>query len=433
MRIDTIHIKNFRCFADFEMSFDPGMTVLVGINGAGKSAVLDAVSIGLGAYISGIDGVGTNSIAREDVRHIAFESGSRFIPQPQFPVTVKCVGHADGQTLEWTRSLNSINGKTTTKGAHQISDYARGLLTRVRGGENTILPVLGYYGTGRLWAQKREKSSGRFDLTDSQFSRESGYIDCLDTWSNEKLMLKWFKLMTMQEIQEGRALPELMAVKNAVLQCFSSVAGERDANLEYSLKNSALELSYTTADGERKAFPVKELSDGYKNTISMIADIAYRMAELNPHLENSPAQTPGVVLIDEIDLHLHPAWQRVILQDLRRIFPLVQFIVTTHAPAVISSCRDGEIVLLKDGRAETPSYKTYGRDINSIICEVMNVPARPDAVIAELNEFKKAMAHEDFETAGSKLAHLKDELGAYDPDIAAADVSLALEKMRKRL
>ena len=112
-----------------------------------------------------------------------------------------------------------------------------------------------------------------------------------------------------------------------------------------------------------KKFAMDEMSDGYKNTLSMIGDIAYRMAVLNPILgEQVLEKTPGIVLIDEIDLHLHPQWQQTILSDLHAIFPKVQFIVSSHAPAVINSVLREQIRILDYGAIYMPAAQTYGRD-----------------------------------------------------------------------
>ena len=121
-------------------------------------------------------------------------------------------------------------------------------------------------------------------------------------------------------------------------------------------------------DNQHKRYAMKHLSDGYKNTLSMIADIAYRMAVLNPWLlEKVLKETLGIVLIDEIDLHLHTKWQQRIITDLRSIFPKVQFIVSTHAPIVISSVKKDNLLILQDLQADNPIIETYGKDANTIL------------------------------------------------------------------
>ena len=171
-----------------------------------------------------------------------------------------------------------------------------------------------------------------------------------------------------------------------------------------------------------------EMSDGYKNTLSMIGDIAYRMAVLNPVLGDQVLEkTPGVVLIDEIDLHLHPQWQQTILSDLHAIVPCIQFIVTSHAPAVINSVSRDQIRILDHGEIYLPAAQTYGRDANSILREVMQVPERPADVKERLDLFYSYMDKNDYENADKVLKEVEDIFGTTDPDIAAARTSLELE------
>ena len=171
-----------------------------------------------------------------------------------------------------------------------------------------------------------------------------------------------------------------------------------------------------------------EMSDGYKNTLSMIGDIAYRMAVLNPTLGNQVLEkTPGVVLIDEIDLHLHPQWQQTILNDLHAIFPEVQFIVSSHAPAVINSVPKEQIRILDNGKIYMPVAQTYGRDANSILREVMQVSDRPVAVKLRMDLFYAYMDEKKYQEADKVLKEIENIVGATDPDVAAARTSLDLE------
>ena len=118
---------------------------------------------------------------------------------------------------------------------------------------------------------------------------------------------------------------------------------------------------YIDENNNYQRHPFHELSDGYRNTLSLIADIAYRMAILNPQfLGDVTKKTPGIVLIDEVDLHLHPIWQKRILKTLKNVFPLVQFIVTTHSPSIISSARADELLILNGDSCKNFEYEVYG-------------------------------------------------------------------------
>lgn len=159
--------------------------------------------------------------------------------------------------------------------------------------------------------------------------------------------------------------------------------------MTYNLDVDDLDVEYLDSDGSVLRMPVGMLSDGYRSTLGMVADIAYRMALLNPALGGRVVnETPGVVLIDEVDLHLHPLWQARVLGDLRDIFPRVQFIVTTHAPTVVSSVEARCVRVLGNGgtAAQSPGAEVYGSDTGRVLVSVMGAPERPREVQEKFDE-----------------------------------------------
>ena len=252
--------------------------------------------------------------------------------------------------------------------------------------------------------------------------------------SNEKLMLNWFQMQTLKNLQEQQKTgitekPMLLkTVENAICRSYERISGSKNAGIVFDLDTHRLVLEFEAADGNVQKFAMDEMSDGYKNTLSMIGDIAYRMAVLNPTLgEQVLERTPGVVLIDEIDLHLHPQWQQTILSDLHAIFPMIQFIVSSHAPAVIHSVQIEQIRILDNGRIYLPSAQTYGRDANSILREVMKVSERPEDIKQRLDLFYAYMDENNYKEADRILKEIEKVVGMTDPDIAAARTSLDLE------
>lgn len=428
MKINEITIKNFRGFEDFYAELNPNLTVFIGNNGSGKSTVLDAISISIGTFFSGLDGVPGTGINKDDVTCKSFDMGTVIDLQHQYPSVITAKGDVGGEIMEWSRSLNGAGGRTTTIDAKSIISAAEGYQARIREGDTSlILPIISYYGTGRLWAQKREKRPSDQLV---QFSRLSGYIDCLAAESNEKLMLKWFEKMTIQQAQRQQPSPELNAVEQAVSRCFAGITGSEQVVTQFNLDTHSLDILYTDASGKKVRVPMKNLSDGYKNTIGMIADIAYRMAILNPQLlENVLTETPGIVLIDEVDLHLHPVWQQRIIQDLQTLFPKVQFIVSTHAPSVISSVkRENMLVLDADGQPYTLPVEVYGKDANSILSAVMDANHRPAEVQAMFDRFYLTV-ETDLTQAESILNEIEALIGSEDPELTQARVTLALEQL----
>ena len=192
-----------------------------------------------------------------------------------------------------------------------------------------------------------------------------------------------------------------------------------------------LNVYYTDENGLRTSIPLNQLSDGYKSTISLIADIAYRMAVLNPQLLGDVTkETGGVILIDEVDLHLHPAWQQRILQDLQEIFPKVQFIVSTHAPAVISSAKSENLLILKDYQIFGVNAQIYGNDTNSILNEIMEVPERHPDIAGLFEQFNRYLVEKRYDCAEQVLDEIDEKRGYHDKEVAGCRVKLKLERIR---
>lgn len=424
--LNKLSIKNFRCFEDFEINFDDKLNVIVGNNGSGKTTLLDAISIAVGTLFVGIDGTVSNSIRKNDAHYKRYEMGSVIDIQSQYPVEISSVGSFDSEVLKWKRTLNGEKSKTTTIDAKELINYSKELEKKVKNGDKSvILPIVAYYGTGRLWSQKKEKK-GSLEL--KQFSRISGYVDSLESSSNEKMMLKWFEKMTLLQLQKGSLIPELEVVKNAVVKCFKGIKNISDANLFFNIESHCIDIDYKDIDGKLYRYHVNDLSDGYKNTLSLIADIAYRMAILNPQcMDRVLEETGGIVLIDEIDLHLHPQWQQRIIGDLQSIFPKVQFIVTTHAPIVIQSVPKENIIVLENNEAYSINQQVYGRDVNSILREVMGVSERPKDIKEMFNNFYSFLDKEDFENASEILNRIENIVGETDTDYVNARMTLDLE------
>ena len=430
MYLKKIYLENFKCFEKLSMEFQKDLTVLIGANGAGKTSILEAIAIAVSTMFVPMDGPKGIGIDKTQAHLKAYAIGSTSDVQPQYPVIVSAAAVIDGKEVHWERSLKTAKGQTTVKDAKEIISVAADYQKRLRGGDTTlILPILAYYGTGRLWDYHREKQTDIFETN----TRTNGYIDSVDGNANIKLMMNWFAKMTIQKYQNQEnglgAIPELEAVFAAMEKCYNQIAGSDHAKIQYNIGTKELDVAYTDEMGERKRIPINQLSDGYKSTISLVADIAYRMAVLNPQcLGNVCSETCGIVLIDEVDLHLHPAWQQRILNDLISIFPKVQFIVSTHAPEVINSVPKENVTVIENNLAIPVSVETYGKDANGILRSVMHVKERPQLVMEKFDEFYSAIDAKDYVKAEDILNDLEDHVGE-DPEIASMRVQLDLEQL----
>ncbi|MGG2093972.1 AAA family ATPase [Bacillus sp. S13(2024)] len=362
MKIQELYMENFHGFETRYINFSEQFTVLVGDNGTGKTAVLDGLAVALGSFLSGFNGVQSRHIRRDEIFRKIYYHGGLSDVQMQFPVRISCKGNLDGNILEWSRAVNGKQGSTTSKDAKSIIEYASGLQKAVSKGEPVTLPVISYYGTGRLWVQKKERNEIR-----RRSDRLEGYSYCLDPASNEKHFFRWMEKMTYIELQRKETPPVLQAVRNAISECM-----RKWKTLEFDVDSQELRAF----DFNNMVIPFRLLSDGVRNTIGLVADLAHRMAQLNPGLgENVIKETPGVVLIDELDLHLHPSWQRRIVADLKRTFPKVQFIATSHSPFIIQSLEEGELRRLHDEDDDevVNSEEFVNRSIEDITENVMEI------------------------------------------------------------
>ena len=430
MYIKTLTLQNFKGFDNIELDFHPNLSVIVGANGSGKTSVMEGAAIALSAMFVKMDGLSGRRIDKSQAHLKAFEMGSTKDVQPQYPVTVKASAVLNSGIIEWSRSLNKSTGSTTVGDAKEMIELGIRFQEHLRRGDKElILPVIAYYGTGRLWDYHREKQSDVFESN----NRINGYVDCVDGTANIKLMMNWFLKMTVQKYQNQELgldnPPELEAVYSAMETCYRKITGYDDVKVQYNMGTKELEIAYRDDSGKLMRIPVNQLSDGYKSTISLVADIAYRMAVLNPQLLGDVCnETDGIVLIDEVDLHLHPKWQQRIIGDLTEIFPKVQFIVSTHAPEVINSVPRENVIVLENNQAVSAPAETYGKDANGILRTIMHVKERPNEIVQKFDVFYELLNKGKYIEAGEVLDDLENILDD-DPDLASMRVQLDLEQL----
>ena len=283
MQLNRIRIENYRCFKHIAIDFDEHVTLIVGKNGTGKTAILDAAAVSIITFLLGIDGGVSRNILKDDARYEFHNLNGTIDPQHQFPVNIDSFGvYMKQQDVKWRRSLNYENGKTTIKDAEGLTYIAKKVQHQIMTGDKSlVLPLISYYGTGRLYAQKKEKRN-RESLT--EFKRQVGYVDCMAAESNEKLMLNWFQTQTLKSLQQQQKTgllekPVLLKiVEKAICRSYERISGSRNTSLVFDLDTHKLVLEFETVNGCAQRFAMDEMSDGYKNTLSMIGDIAYRMA-----------------------------------------------------------------------------------------------------------------------------------------------------------
>jgi predicted ATP-binding protein involved in virulence len=425
MNIKTLRVQNFKNFEDKTFEFSQGFNLIIGDNGTGKTALLDALAIGLGGYLNPIDQNPTRTIQSHEVHQKSHLSGESYTFESQYPTQIEISATFSEQVLIWRRNaaLNSIGLKKTT--TRNITNFAKEIQKSVSQGKEINLPIVVHYSTGRLWVEKivtQSKASQLLIRVDplayenfvSKNSRLNGYHDALNNTIDRKKLFVWFLRMELIWLQEGKPMKIYETVKQAVKACLIGCD-----KIYFDVKRGEL---MARIDG--KPMPFNLLSDGQRSMLAMVADIAYRMAQLNPHLlENVTLETPGVVLIDELDLHLHPKWQRKVIENLQKAFPKVQFIATTHSPFIIQSVRIGELIDLN----ENPGAAEYqDKSIEDIAEQVQGVymPQRSQReleMLAAAKEYYQVLERTK-DAKDSELKILKERLDTlsepYADDIA---------------
>jgi len=412
MRIDTLRLVNFKGFQERELSFHPQFNLIVGENGSGKTSLLDALSVALGAWFLGLRGYDSRHIWLDEVRleGVASNGNGRgraeVTWERQFPCTVQATGEVLSKQVAWQRALESEKGRTTRGNAREIKTLATQADHAVRSGSGVVLPLISYYGTGRLWDFPRKQSqvkSGSPLQKKQETSRLEGYRNSVDRRLSPSDLVRWIAHQAWIAFQEGAESSVSIIVRKAITQCV-----EQATDVYFDAR-----LSEVIVDkGAQGKQPFYNLSDGQRSMVALVGDLAQKAVKLNPQLgESALTGTPGVVLIDELDLHFHPKWQRHVIEDMRRVFPRVQFFATTHSPFLIQSLRLGEELVTLDG---VPTPSVANRTLEEIARDIMEVP-NPD--VSQRYQEMKSNARRYLEelerapiTPGQKLLEFKERL-----------------------
>ena len=348
MRIDRIHLKNFKLFEEQALSLHPNFTLLIGQNGAGKTSYLEALAIAAGIWLYDVPEKKIKnsrmSLTNKHIRLLEKTDGDR----TQFVEASDCIVSAWGQLTDsfhgqWTQEiLHGRKSKVCLKDAREITKTQ---FDRIEDDEKLILPIIAYYGAGRAWLPHAERS--RKPKQSKEIAKKyDAYYDCLSERIRVADLIQWFWDETTEKGNSGKSRPGFEIVKWAILKCIPDADG---AWFDTGRRDIVLSINGVPQ-------PFSNISAGQRTMLALVADIAIKMVTLNNFLvppdeieltgdviPDVIRQTPGVVLIDEIEVHLHPKWQRRVVDDLRATFPNIQFVASTHSPFVVQSVRNEEL------------------------------------------------------------------------------------------
>lgn len=417
MILNQIKILNYKGIKDMQIRFAPGINLLIGDNGVGKTSVLDALSVALGGFFTGIKGVHAPGIWQTDIRFETHRlAGASTTIEYMNPTAVDCEANVDGEIMKWVRARDEgpLNPRTKISN-REIAKYA----AQISNDANHLLPLIRYVGTSRVINIKRNRpSAGQKQLKD----RRCGYIGCLDSGFDTEGIKDWCQKMEMAAFHQKNTIPEYEAFKATVSSIMKKMS---DLEIAPKISYSRIFEDIVYSERDKEEIPIQYLSAGYQSLLWMSVDLAYRLALLNPGQLDFSLST-GVVLIDELDMHLHPKWQWNVLGALEETFPNIQFIIATHSPIIISSCKNGQLIMLDS--EQTISY--VGNAYAYSIMDVLELKQGALGVPKELRDlsqkFDKALNSEDYEEAKGLLEKMKARYGIGNSEVKSAMLELEL-------
>ena len=353
-QIREIRVDNYRCFDELTLPLEEDTTILFAENGGGKTALLTALAMGLAMFQMGSPRT-LNLNARRDVRMRTLDEKGRREPVGECKVMwTAAVGET--KSVTWSKTIQPASARAKNQHRPILEAMER---VRVPGAR---WPLFAWYGVDRLGRLHDRRRKVEFT-----WDRWEAYASALDPNLDEAPLLQWLQNEFLGDVaRRQHDEPERFfhpAVMEAAVRATPGVT-----NAWYDAVTQGPVVRFE--DGHVAAW--SELSDGYHVYIALVADIARRAVMLNEFDgAEAPARVEGVVLIDELDLHLHPRWQRVALPSLRDAFPRLQLVVSTHSPQILSSAENRQVRRLFGGSLQEGRVFVESRDTNAILREYM--------------------------------------------------------------
>jgi predicted ATP-binding protein involved in virulence len=402
-RFKHLHLENFRCFEKLDLSLEEDLTVLFAENGGGKSAILNALAMGLAVIQRGSPS-DTKPNAARDPRLVTLDERGRREPAG----ICRLEWEADlglEFSVKWSTTINAASNSVKKEHRPIVDAIER---TRIAGER---WPLFGWYGTDRMGRGKvrirEQRPTG---------DRWEGYASALNPSLDDAALLNWFSDEILSDTVRRREDKEERFLDAAVCAAMAR-ATTGVARIWYEPRDLGPRVRFETGHVAYWA----ELSDGFHVFLGLVGDIARRSVMLNESDGGeAPQRAEGVILIDEIDLHLHPQWQRIVLDGLRKAFPKLQFIVSTHSPQVLSSAQNRQVRRLIDGRIQEHNVFVEGRDTNAILRELMDTDDRDEAGTRDLDRLHAAIDSGSHEEAERIYKEMLSRWGSNDPALIRA-------------
>lgn len=427
MKIKQLSLDNVRAFKEAEFTFNPSFNLIIGINGAGKSTALDTIRY-CGSFLLtslrkmpfkpfgfNADDIHGNAPFAQAALHITFDDGEdAFVRLREWREAVATesaenIDRLRREILETERLRDRPRNQLrelqeTVAPLENIFYYPSAENIRARANQEKCAPLMVHYSTSRSFFRDRKERSSASAPDQAAFYEALGSSPL-----NLRLVAEWLRAQDALVPERPASAALVKTIQDAIGTFLPGYS-----NLRTGADDSAVLI-----DHNGMSLNVRQLSDGERSLLSLVLDLAKRLAQANPASENPLAECEAIVLIDEIDLHLHPKWQRKVVGNLERTFPNCQFIATTHSPQVIGEVPHEKIRIIREGKIFTPEY-SFGIDSSRVLEELMETAPRNKNVEEQIGTIARLIADGKREQAISAIDALSSEIGEDDPEITRA-------------
>lgn len=444
MRLKKITLHNFRCFEKLEVDLHPRLTVIVGENGAGKTAVLDGIASALSPVLTYLSSANQRLIGRgiQDRDFTILPPIPGGFWRNKADVTQLEVETTAG--LEWDvwRASRTRKKPAHVTGQAELKQRLESLADSYVTPFPQPTPVIAYYGAGRGYVEvprRLRRTKINYDYP------ASALVDALDSFGNFREVLAWFDREEVSELRQNRGAPITDIIPSHTLSGVRKAISELLRGNYTNPHFNDLHKFVIQRKADGLDLLVDELSQGYQSMLALAMDFSRRLA-IADRKGTETNHAPAIMLVDEIDIHLHPTWQQRVLDDLLRTFPKTQFIVTTHSPQVLTSVDKECIRMLRKETNEVTErtelkirhveYQTRGVASADLLARIMGTDPVPDVPEAHWVSDYHALIQENLyqEPKGMALREkLELHFGEQHPVIREFDRMIRLQEFKQRL
>ncbi|MEG3967216.1 AAA family ATPase [Microcoleus sp. T2B6] len=406
MKVKRLKMNSFRGISDLTLEFDTDEpTVFIGINGVGKSSILECLAILLSWLTKRIQTPNSNgrSFNEDDIKKGCKETHN------EITISIN-----DWPEVVWSLTkVSKGRSKDTSSNLGELKRVVDRIHSELEANSYAALPLAVYYPTNRAVLDIPLKIR-----TKHSFEQITAYDEVLTGGQIDfRRFFEWFR--DREDLENEVRLNDSDQYRDRELKAVRyAIANLLDGFSNLRVRRSPLRM---TADKQGDELIVNQLSDGEKCLLALAGDLARRLAIANPNPDCNPLEGSGVVLIDEIELHLHPKWQRAIIPNLKKTFPNCQFIITTHSPQVISDLKWVHLLRSTSEGIAIDRVPSFGKDSNRILETLMGTPERPQQIRESLRELFRLIDKGELGNARQLRQELAHRMVEEDPEFVRAD------------